>query len=44
MKIAYWIVTSLFCLMMLASAAFEIFAFGESVKMPAALSYPAHLV
>ncbi len=43
MKIAYWIVTGLFCLMMLAGAAVEIFAFGESVKMLAQLGYPAHI-
>jgi hypothetical protein len=43
MKIAYWIVTGLFCLMMLASAAFEIFAFGESAKMLGELGYPAYL-
>jgi hypothetical protein len=43
MKIAYWIVTGLFCLMMLAGAAVEIFAFGESVKMLGELGYPAHL-
>ena len=40
MKIAYWIVTGLLCLMMLASAAIEIFAFGESVKMLGALGFP----
>jgi hypothetical protein len=32
MKIAYWIVTGLFCLLMLAAAAMEILTFGESVK------------
>lgn len=40
MKIAYWIVTGLFCLMMLAGAAIEIFAFGESVKMLYQLGFP----
>ncbi len=40
MKIAYWIVTSLFCLMMLAAAAYEILAFGESVKMLYQLGFP----
>ena len=43
MKIAYWIVTGLFCLMMLAGAAIEIFAFGDSVTMLAQLGYPAHI-
>jgi hypothetical protein len=43
MKIAYWIVTGLFCLMMLAGAAIEIFAFGDSVMMLAQLGYPAHI-
>lgn len=43
MKIAYWIVTGLFCLMMLASAAFEILAFGESVKMLASLGFPLYI-
>jgi hypothetical protein len=40
MRIAYWIVTGLFCLMMLAGAAIEIFAFGESVKMLYQLGFP----
>ncbi len=43
MKIAYWIVTGLFCLMMLASAAFEIFMFGDSVKFLAQLGFPAYI-
>lgn len=43
MKIAYWIVTGLFCLMMLASAAVEIFMFGESVKMLTALGFPLYI-
>ena len=43
MKIAYWIVTGLFCLFMLASAAIETFMFGESVKFLAELGYPAHI-
>ena len=43
MKIAYWIVTGLFSLMMLLSAAVEIFAFGQSVTMLGQLGYPAHL-
>lgn len=43
MKIAYWIVTGLFCLMMLASAAVEIFMFDESVKMLAALGFPLYI-
>ena len=43
MKIAYWIVTGIFCLMMLASAAIETFMFGESVKFIEQLGYPAHI-
>jgi DoxX-like family len=43
MKIAYWIITGIFCLMMLAGAAMEIFAFGESVKFLGQLGYPAHI-
>ncbi len=43
MKIAYWIVTGLLCLMMLASAAIEIFSFGESVKMLNALGFPLYI-
>lgn len=40
MKIAYWIVTVIFCLMMLASAAIETFMFGESVKFLDSLGFP----
>lgn len=40
MKIAYWIVTGLFCLMMFAATAIEIFQFGESVKMLYKLGFP----
>lgn len=43
MKIAYWIVTGLFCLMMLAGAGVEIFAFGESVKSLYQLGFPDFL-
>lgn len=43
MKIAYWIVTGLLCLMMLAAAAMEIFSFGESIKFLGQLGYPAHI-
>jgi len=43
MKIAYWIVTGLFCLLMLAAAAVEIFAFSESVKMLTALGFPLYI-
>lgn len=43
MKIAYWIVTGLFCLMMLASAAFEILGFAQSVEFLKQLGYPAHI-
>ncbi len=40
MKIAYWIVTGLFSLMMLAAAAIEIFSFNQSVKMLYQLGFP----
>lgn len=40
MKIAYWIVTGLFCLMMFASAAVETFMFADSVKFLAELGFP----
>lgn len=43
MKIAYWIVTGLFCLMMFAAVAIEIFQFNESVKLLGDLGYPAHI-
>ncbi len=43
MKIAYWIVTGIFCLMMFAATAIEVFQFGESVKLLDALGYPAHI-
>ena len=43
MKTANWIVISLFCLLMLAAAAMEIVAFGESVKFLGQLGYPAHI-
>ena len=43
MKIAYWIVTGIFCLMMFVATAIEIFQFGESEKMLTALGYPAHI-
>lgn len=43
MKIAYWIVTGLLCLLMLVSAAFEIFGFAQSVEMLKQLGYPAHI-
>ena len=43
MKIAYWIVTGIFCLFMLLSAAIETFMFGESVKFVEQLGYPAHV-
>ncbi len=43
MKIAYWIVTGIFCLMMFSATAIEVFQFSESVKMLAQLGYPAHL-
>ena len=43
MKIAYWIVTGLFCLLMLAAAALEIFGFAESAAFLKQLGYPAHI-
>lgn len=43
MKIFYWIVTGLLCLMMLASAAIEIFMFGESAKLVAGLGFPHYI-
>lgn len=43
MKIAYWIVTGLFCLLMLAAAAMEIFGFAESAAFIGQLGYPAHI-
>ncbi len=43
MKIAYWIVTGLFCLLMSAAAAMEIFSFAESAAFINQLGYPAHI-
>ena len=43
MKTAYWIVTGLFCLLMLAAAAMEIFSFAESAKFVISLGYPAYI-
>lgn len=43
MKIAYWIVTGIFCLMMLAAAAMEIISFRESAEFVVSLGYPAHI-
>ena len=43
MKIAYWIVTGLFCLLMLAAVATEVFGFTESVQFLSQLGYPAHI-
>ena len=40
MKIAYWIVTGLLCLMMLFAAGMEIFSFSESVKVLSQLGFP----
>lgn len=40
MKIAYRIVTGLLCLMMLAGAAMEIFAFAESQQFVTSLGFP----
>jgi hypothetical protein len=43
MKIAYWTVTGLFCLLMLAAAALETFGFKESAAFVEQLGYPAHV-
>jgi hypothetical protein len=43
MKIAYWIVTGILCLIMLASAAIEIFMFGESAKLVGELGFPHYI-
>ena len=43
MKIAYWIVTGIFCLLMLAAVAMEVFGFAESVAFLKQLGYPAHI-
>lgn len=40
MKTAYWIVTGILCLMMLASAGLEIFDFTNSVKFLSDLDFP----
>lgn len=40
MKIVYWIVTGILCLMMLAGAAMEIFDFANSVKFLGDLGFP----
>lgn len=40
MKIAFWIITGIFCLFMLVSAAFEVIAFNESVTFLAQLGFP----
>lgn len=40
MKIAYWLVTGILCLMMLALAGFEIVMFGESAKFVGELGFP----
>ena len=42
-RILYWIFTGLLCLMMLAAAGAEIFAFGESVKVLDNLGFPLFL-
>lgn len=43
MKIAFWIITGLFCTMMLLSAGVEIFMFGESAKLLTALGFPHYI-
>ncbi len=43
MKPAYWIVTGVFCLLMLAAAALETFRFAENVDLVTSLGYPAHV-
>lgn len=40
MKIAYWIVTGILCLLMLAAAGMEIFDFANSVKFLGDLGFP----
>lgn len=40
MKIAYWIVTGLLCLLMLLAAAMEIFTFAESQQFVMNLGFP----
>ena len=42
-RIIYWVVTGFFCLLMLAAAAMEIFAFDESAAFIKSLGYPAHI-
>ncbi|MCD9187818.1 MAG: DoxX family protein [Pyrinomonadaceae bacterium] len=42
-KIIYWVVTGVFCLMMLAAGAMEIFAFNESAAFVRSLGYPEHI-
>jgi hypothetical protein len=39
-RVLYWIVTGLLCLLMLASAGFEIFMFDESAKFVRDLGFP----
>jgi hypothetical protein len=43
MKITFWIVTGLFCLLMLAAVAMETFGFAESAAFIKQLGYPAHI-
>ena len=44
LRIIYWIVTGILCLMMLASAIIYITNPGETAKLFASLNYPAYLV
>jgi DoxX-like family len=44
MKIIYWIVTGLFCLMMLGSAGMYIVNHAEVLKIFSSLGYPTYIV
>ncbi len=44
MKIVYWIVTGLFCLMMLGSAGMYIVNHAEVLKIFTSLGYPTYIV
>ena len=44
LRIIYWLVTGILCLMMLASAAMYLTKHEEAAKVFASLNYPAYLV
>lgn len=44
MKIVYWIVTGLLCLMMLGSAGMYIFNYAEVAKIFTNLGYPTYII